>query len=436
MKPPDYYKCARHELIDFVPGAANRILDCGCGSGIFGKTIKQRQKCALVGIELNRHASGLARNNIDYTIKADLNTFDFTTLKTDFDLIIFSDILEHLINPHITLKKALTKLTPNGSVLISIPNIAHPSILKQLKAGLFRYTAAGILDNTHLRFFTKTTITQLLAALDLKIKKLRPYPSKENPIQYHILAQPVKELHGQPKTTIIIPTFNCMAYTKQTISSLYATEQLPFKLIVIDNNSTDETVTWLRSMDNFLHIENEQNLGFSISNNLGLELVKTPSFILANNDLVFTPHATSRLFNRLYSDQQIGIVGPLTNYASGPQVIKNVPYNNTESLYTFSEQIRSSNIDKTMPFHRIVFFCTIFKSELLQKVGLLDENFIVGNFEDDDYCRRAISAGYKLLIDKSVFVHHYGSQTWKENNLDYKLYMEHNKTIFTKKYGL
>lgn len=431
-----YYSFARDELVELVPASSKRILDCGCAYGLFGKTLKTKFGSVVVGIEQSRKACQIARKNIDYIIHSDLNTFDFSTLETDFDLITFSDVLEHLLNPLETLKNAITKLKPDGYVLASIPNIAHPAIQFQLRKGLFRYTTAGILDNTHLRFFTQTTIFQLFTKADLKIVFFRSYPEQNNPIQFHILAHRITPQPKNPETTIIIPTLNCLNHTQLAYETLKESTTTPYKLIFVDNGSTDGTRAWLRSTLDVYHIENICNLGFSTSNNIALETVDTPYFVLSNNDVLFTPNWLDRLLNIMYCNPNLYILGPMSNYVSGPQLIQNLSFKSRDEIFNYSKSLHKDGSYYLTPARRVVFFCTLLRTALLNKIGFLDEAFGIGNFEDDDYCLRTIKAGFQCGIDKSTFIYHFGSRTFINNKIDYNKIMEQNKNYFLNKHKI
>lgn len=431
-----YFNFPRNEILSLIPGAPKRHLDIGCATGLFGSSLKRLYNTTSVGIEINRNAAAMARKNIDYIFHADINNFNFSELKTDFDLITFNDILEHLTCPTCTLKKSLSKLTDDGHIIASIPNVAHPYIIQQLSKGLFRYTNAGILDNTHLRFFTLPTICQMFIKAGLKIKKINPYPSKENPIQYHILAKKIKRNYKQPGVTIIIPTFNCLNHTRLAYESLKRSTTYPYQLIIIDNASTDDTINYIRTLDDVYHIENTQNLGFPTAVNLGLELVKTPYFVIANNDLLFTKHWLERLVKSIETDPKLSILGVKSNFVSGPQLTKDPGYKNSEGLNTYVESVKNNPNNKIIYKNRIVFLCTILQSHLLYTIGLLDENFGLGNFEDDDYCLRTIKAGLHCAYDEGVYIHHFGSRSFINNKINYNELIERNKKYFMLKHNI
>ncbi len=142
------------------------VIDFGCATGYFARLLTDRG-CKVTGVELNSKAAKVAENYCDEVIVADL---DFVSLndillekvsKEKFDVAIFGDILEHLRNPWKILEETRNILKPQGYVIASIPNIAHGAIRLALLQGNFEYKALGILDNTHLRFFTRETVEQL-----------------------------------------------------------------------------------------------------------------------------------------------------------------------------------------------------------------------------------------------------------------------------------
>ena len=433
---PGYHDIVRPEILDLIPTTAKNILDLGCGTGALGKALKQRQACRVDGIELNTGAAEIAKTNLDNVFVDNLNRFDPAFLKQEYDCIILADILEHLISPWAVIKKFAAVLSQNGCIIASIPNIAHPWIISQLQKGLFRYELAGLLDITHLRFFTKTTIFQLFCRAKLKILNIRAFPSDENPVQYLVSAVKPLLIHKNPLATILILTLNCWRYTLTCLNSIKAKTHAPHEIIVIDNGSTDETITELRKDITIYHIENSYNLGFARGFNVGLDLIDTPFFALCNNDIVVSSYWLTTLLKNLTSDKELVAVGPVSNYVSGPQLIQNINYDTPKSFEDFSQYRRRAIAKPLYYFPRLVFFCTLFRSDVIQKVGFLDERFEIGNFEDDDYCRRIAIAKLKTAIDTSVFIHHYGSQTFRENEINYNKIMEENKEKFFKKWSL
>jgi len=424
-----YHNLLRREILELIPTSARRILDLGCGTGALGKALKEKQECYVEGIELNKEAAEIAQKNLDHVCIDNLNRYKPNLTIKKYDCLIFGDILEHLINPWTVLQKFASVLTDGGKVIASIPNIAHPWILSNLEKGLFRYEPAGILDITHLRFFTKTSIFQMFYSAGLKVVNFRAWPSEKNPTQYHVTAVKLALGPTKPVATILILTHNGWEYTKECIDSIKRNTITPYKILVIDNASTDGTVERLRQDTTLYHIENSHNLGFSKGFNVGLMLVDTPYFILSNNDVVVTENWLKHMVNLM-------ILGPRSNYVSGPQVIKDIPYTDRGSLEAFAKA-RNDVIGAPITyFFRIVFFFALFKAEVLQRVGFLDEIFGTGNFEDDDYCMRVATKGLKSAYDNTVFIHHYGSVSFKKNPQEYKELLEKNGQKFMQKWNL
>lgn len=431
-----YHDLLRPEILDRVPKTAKRILDLGCGTGRLGKAIKERQECVVTEIEVNEGAVQEAKKDLDNVYALNLDNPRTPKYGQKYDCLIFADILEHLLNPWGVFLQETANMEEHGTIIISIPNIANDLIIKDLQKGLFRYSKAGILDITHLRFFTKTSFSTFLAAHDFKITSIAAHPSKEDPIQWIFTVQKIKVNPEPPLITLIMPTHNTLIYTRLAITSIFAHTRIPFKLIVVDNNSNDGTVQMLRENKRLLHIENSVNLGFPTAVNAALECVTTPYFAILNSDIIVTDKWLTHMLEVMLTDPKNGIVGPRSNYVSGPQMLKCEPFKSGEDLQRFAVKRMEKCTLFPSEFSRIVFFCVLLKTELLDKVGILDEIFGMGNFEDDDYCIRTTKAGYRCVIDNAVFIFHFGSKTFQTSNQDYKKSIEKNLAIFKKKWHI
>ncbi len=149
------------------------VLDIGCARGLIGKYLKDVKNCVVDGIEYDKEAYKIAKNKniyrdlFNFSI-ADLASKDyksFENLNKKYDFIIFADVLEHLVEPWVVLKNVSKFLKPKGSIIVSIPNIAHIDIIKGLINGDFNYAEFGILDSTHLRFFTACSFIQMVKSI-------------------------------------------------------------------------------------------------------------------------------------------------------------------------------------------------------------------------------------------------------------------------------
>ena len=143
-------------------GYNKRVLDLGCATGYFAKLLNKRG-CQVIGLEVNAKAASVAEEYCEKVFVADLDFVLLSELlgEEKFDVVVFGDILEHLRNPWQILEETRELLKPDAYIVASIPNIAHGAIRLALLQGKFEYSDFGILDNTHLRFFTKDTVEEL-----------------------------------------------------------------------------------------------------------------------------------------------------------------------------------------------------------------------------------------------------------------------------------
>lgn len=433
---PGYHDLVRPEILARIPFSARKVLDLGCGTGALGKALKERQDCRVDGLELNPEAYEEARKNLYLVHRGSLDTFDPEKFAGPYDVIVCADILEHIINPWSALRKYSQLLSSDGLVVASLPNIAHRSVATEVVRGLFRYVPAGILDVAHLRFFTQITMYQLFVKAHLKIVSVQSHPAPENPIQYIITAVKLRTQFDSSKVTIVIPVLNALEYLQETIGSIREHTDYPYKVIVVDNGSKKDTQKWIEDQRDILHIRSEQNLGFPTGVNLGLECVNTPYALVMNSDILVTPGWLTDMVATAEGDPLIGIVGPVTNSVSGPQRDPEARYNSLEEMYVYALSKKKLPGPRLQVFPRIVFFCALVKSELFDKLGFLDEGFGMGNYEDDDFCMRARLAAFKSVIDRHVFVHHYGSRTFRAMGIDYAALMKKSKAYFERKWGM
>lgn len=151
----------RH-MVEMV-GSNKSVLDVGCATGYLARTLKAFGN-RVTGVEYDAEAAELARAHAERVVQADLDRDDLSVLLAGqrFDVIVFGDVLEHLRDPLPPLRQAKMLLAPGGYVVISIPNVGHGDVRMSLLLGRFPYRNLGLLDNTHLRFFTRTTVRQML----------------------------------------------------------------------------------------------------------------------------------------------------------------------------------------------------------------------------------------------------------------------------------
>jgi len=157
-----YYTFPRERLFEQIPTQAGRVLEVGCGAGVLGERLKLSGKATHVtGVELNPHAAALAESRLDAVRIGDFEAMPLDAWNRQFDTLIVADVLEHLRDPWAALFRLRDCLKDGGMVVASIPNIAHYKIIKKLLFTAWRYEPGGILDHTHLRFFTRASIEDL-----------------------------------------------------------------------------------------------------------------------------------------------------------------------------------------------------------------------------------------------------------------------------------
>ncbi len=164
---------AREDLLTRISPAAKSILEFGCGEGTLGAALKQRQKCRVVGIEIDRRAVTLARKRIDDVYCGDVNEI-VALIHERFDCIVGGDIVEHLSEPWAFLADLRRISSSGGELLLSLPNLANASIVADLLRGRFDYVYMGLTCAGHLRFFTRRTIEDMISIAGWETVSVEP----------------------------------------------------------------------------------------------------------------------------------------------------------------------------------------------------------------------------------------------------------------------
>lgn len=242
----------------------------------------------------------------------------------------------------------------------------------------------------------------------------------------------------RPMASIVLLNWNGLEWTRKCIESVQADPSYPAELIVVDNGSTDGSLDYLRSLAGIRLIANEKNRGFAGGVNQGLAAARGDWVVLLNNDTVVTDGWLTRLVAHGEKDRTIGIVGPMSNHTAGFQLIRDVPYDQQDlgGLADYAASLAADQSGEGFAAPRAIGFCMAIRRELLQRVGGFEEQFGIGMFEDDDYSLRAQLAGFRVWIAKDVFIHHFGSRTFKSARIDTGKLIAGNWEIFKRKWGL
>lgn len=170
-QPDAYYSFVRRDIEPLLPERAERVLEVGCGNGGTLAWLKSAGRVAwTAGIEICPEAAAVARQRVDELHEGDVDREIGNFAPASIDLILCLDVLEHLVDPWLTLRRLQPLLRPGARLIVSLPNVRHHSVLLPLLcSGSWRYARAGIMDRTHLRFFSRETALELLEQADLQL---------------------------------------------------------------------------------------------------------------------------------------------------------------------------------------------------------------------------------------------------------------------------
>ena len=461
---PGYFEFDRPELLALVPVAARHVLEIGCGAGRAGEALRARQGCRVVGVEVNAEAAAQARRRLDEVHVGDAEALPLPFQPGEFDCLLAGDVLEHMRDPEAFLNRSRDWLGDRGCLVVSIPNVRNHTLISSLLGGNWTYESAGLLDRTHLRFFTRREIEKMLYRAGYAIDRLQfmPGPGHQEWLaagrppyvdiagrrvngftpddaeeffayQFLVLAHKASR-PDRGLTSVVLVTFNQLEFTRQCLDSIRTATREPHELIVVDNGSTDGSVAWLEHQADVRLIKNHENRGFPAAANQGLRAARGEQIVLLNNDTLVTTGWLDRLLAALHANPAIGLAGPVSNCVSGPQQI-DVPYTSLANLDGFGWEHGREHAQERQDVERLVGFCLAIRRKVVDKIGYLDEQFGIGNFEDDDYCRRALEAGFRAVIARDSFVHHFGQVTFRAEKVDYARLLGENRRKFERKWA-
>ena len=258
--------------------------------------------------------------------------------------------------------------------------------------------------------------------------------------RYRTLKEAMRNIY--PKVSIIVVTYNNLPLTKLCLESIFSKSHYPnYEVIVIDNNSEDGTKEYLQELA-ATHTEvkvifNPLNNGFAKANNQGILASSGDYIFLLNNDTIVTRGWLTRLLRHL-QDEKIGLVGPVTNFSGNESRIE-VPYHTVEAIEKVSEDFIKEHLrPEHFDIKVLGMFCMGLRRKLIDEGGLLDEQFQVGMFEDDDFAHRVRLKGYRVVCAEDVFIHHFGEASFnklKETG-EYRKIFEENKRRLERKWSI
>lgn len=243
------------------------------------------------------------------------------------------------------------------------------------------------------------------------------------------------EENRTPLVSIIVLAYNHLDYTKLCIDSLYRyTSHIDFELILINNGSSDGTEEYFCSLPDAIKIGFPKNIGVDKAINYGFRMARGKYTLNLSNDIVVTSNWLDNLITCAESDKKIGMVVPVCGASSNNQQV-DLNYHSLEEMQQFAKEYNVSNPNLWEERIKLVTYTCLFRTEVQKAMGGFDEAFNPGAYDDDAISFRIRRAGYRLILAKDTYVHHFGSVTFNaeyaKNNLAQK-----NLNLFYSKFGV
>lgn len=232
--------------------------------------------------------------------------------------------------------------------------------------------------------------------------------------------------------SIVILSYNNRQLTQQCIESIReTTPESAREIVIVDNNSQDDSVEYLRQQDDIVLIENDYNAGFPGGCNIGIEAsTKENDIFLLNNDTILCANSLYTLRMGLYEKDNYGSAGSVTNNCANLQSV--FKSDSIDELKDFG--LRNNVVNKRSEIKlMLVAFAVLIKRHVLEKVGYLDERFFPGNFEDDDISLRILKENYQNVLVYNSFIIHLGTVSFQK--VDYCGILKKNYDKFVEKYN-
>jgi|GEM_PF-5498741 len=238
--------------------------------------------------------------------------------------------------------------------------------------------------------------------------------------------------------SIVMLSWNAADFTRLAVESIRAVTRYPHEIIVVDNGSDESTLRVLDSLaaDHGVRVvHNDHNLGFGGGMNVGMAHARGDVVVILNNDVIVTEGWLEDMIGALEMRRTVGCTAPRSNVVASEQVLA-VPYKDDVAMHRFAAERRRALRGLGYVAHRVVGFCLCLDRKVIDEIGGFDPRYGLGNFEDDDLAVRIRAAGWGIFVCDDVFIHHFGSVSFKANALDHRAHMDRNWHAFSEKWGL
>lgn len=235
--------------------------------------------------------------------------------------------------------------------------------------------------------------------------------------------------------SIVMLSWNAPQFTKMALESIRTHTKGDYEVIIVDNGSGQETTEWLRTLDDVRVIYNSTNRGYAGGNNQAIAAARGEYIVLLNNDVIVTEGWLDSLLAAFDRVPGIGVSAPRSNRVAGDQITPDAEYEDLQQMQAYAAKRRERFRGEGYLTDRAIGLCLCIDRRVIEEVGGIDERFGAGNFEDDDFCIRVRAAGYRIFVCDDAFIHHFGSQTFAANNIDWNATMRENWKKFAQKWG-
>lgn len=240
----------------------------------------------------------------------------------------------------------------------------------------------------------------------------------------------------RPTASVVVLAWNAWHHTRRCLTSLRPTMSPGDELVVVDNGSRDETPRGLGEFPIEQLLVNEENRGFPAGANQGAAAAVGDVLVFLNSDTVVLPGWLDALLAP-FALSEVVAAGPRSNYVAGAQLVHPVPYSSPDGplFEEFAARWTRAYAGRCRQVLELIGFCLAVRRSAFEAVGGFDEGYGLGNFEDNDLCRKLARAGGQLLIVDGAYVHHTGHASFEANQVDYTSLMLENLSRFTDRWS-